>query len=52
MEISDTIQMPDPSAKIVYYCDLFCLHVGAGRYTTESVRVYAFFPRSLPFISP
>ncbi len=52
MKISDTIQMPDRSANIVYYFDLFCLHAGADRYNTESMRVYAFFPRSLPFISP
>ena len=43
---------PDQSATIVYYFDLFCLHTGAGRYNADRVRVYAFFPRSLPFILP
>ncbi len=42
--------MLDQSANIVYYFDLFCLQFGAGRYNADSVRVHAFFPRSLPFI--
>ncbi len=38
--------LPDPSANIVPYFDLFCFHAGRDRYNGENVRVYAFFPRS------